>query len=80
MALPGARYVPVGRRPWGWATVTIVDRHGRRHRGTYPVIDFCGCYVGTADARVIDLSRATVLDLGLDPGDGIWHATVAITR
>lgn len=81
VALPGARYVPAGSRPWGWVTVRIVDRHGRVHRGRYPVVDACGCYVGTPRARIVDLSRAAVVDLGLDPGDGTWHrATIVITR
>jgi len=41
-----------------------------------PVIDYCQCYVGTPQVRIIDLQLGVVAALGLDPARGLYTVTV----
>jgi len=41
-----------------------------------PVIDFCSCYVGTPQERIIDLQLGVVGALGLDPAQGLYRVSV----
>jgi hypothetical protein len=41
-----------------------------------PIVDFCDCYTGTADERIIDLQGGLLPLLGLNPLDGLWRVTV----
>lgn len=43
---------------------------------TAPVIDFCDCYTGTADERVIDLQWSVVESLGLSRSQGLYEVEV----
>lgn len=41
-----------------------------------PIIDFCDCFTGTADERIIDLQTGVLPLLGLDPARGLYPVTV----
>lgn len=41
-----------------------------------PVIDYCQCYVGTPQERIVDLQLGVVAALGLDPSRGLFRVTV----
>jgi hypothetical protein len=41
-----------------------------------PIVDFCDCYTGTSDERIIDLQGGLLPLLGLDPSRGLWRVTV----
>lgn len=41
-----------------------------------PVIDYCQCYVGTPQERIIDLQWGVVSALGLDISRGLYLVTV----
>ena len=41
-----------------------------------PVIDYCQCYVGTPQERIIDLQLSVVGALGLDPSKGLFRVSV----
>ena len=43
---------------------------------TVPVIDYCDCYTGTANERIIDLQRGVVELLGLNPSLGLYDVEV----
>lgn len=43
-----------------------------------PVIDYCQCYVGTAQERIVDLQWGVVTALGLDISRGLYPVTVLI--
>lgn len=58
----------------GCGSVRILAENGRE--ATVPVIDYCQCYVGTPQERVIDLQPGTLELLGLDPNQGLYRVTV----
>lgn len=41
-----------------------------------PVVDFCDCYTGTADQRIVDLKYDVVAALGLDLSAGLYPVRV----
>jgi hypothetical protein len=41
-----------------------------------PVVDFCDCYTGTSDERIIDLQGGLLPLLGLNPAQGLWKVSV----
>lgn len=41
-----------------------------------PVVDWCSCYVGTPQERIVDLQWGVVAALGLDRADGLYDVTV----
>ena len=43
---------------------------------TVPVVDYCDCYTGTPDERIVDLQYGVVAALGLDRARGLWPVTV----
>jgi hypothetical protein len=43
---------------------------------TAPIIDFCDCYTGTADERIVDLQYGVVAALGLNPEAGLYDVIV----
>lgn len=40
------------------------------------LVDWCGCYRGTARERLVDLAIGAVAALGLDPGRGLYEVKV----
>lgn len=40
-----------------------------------PIVDWCQCYRGTADERIVDLQWDVVAALGLDRSAGLYHVT-----
>jgi hypothetical protein len=69
-ALPG--YV-AGTRVWirVWSGSLHVDAR---------VITSCGCFVGTPDERIVDLSPGMLRALGLDKARGLYQVTVEVLR
>jgi hypothetical protein len=59
----------------GSVTITSLDT-GRSV--TVPVIDFCDCYTGTANERLVDLQYDVVTALGLDLSAGLYRVNVRI--
>lgn len=43
---------------------------------TVPVVDYCDCYTGTDDERMVDLQWGVLAKLGLSRGQGIYQVTV----
>lgn len=62
------------RHSTGCGSVTIRAATGLT--ATVPVVDFCDCYTGTADERVVDLQYAVLAQLGLDPARGLYPVQV----
>lgn len=72
VALPGSWY-----RPRGTARQHVeVCVAGRC--ATVPVVDYCDCYVGTSYARVVDMSWALVLRLGLSSRRGLYTVSMRL--
>jgi hypothetical protein len=59
----------------GWVTVTS-SQSGLSV--TVPVVDFCDCYTGTPDERIIDLQYDVVAALGLSLSTGLYEVTVSV--
>lgn len=45
-----------------------------------PVIDFCDCYTGTNNERIVDLQWSVVDGLGLDRSKGLYEVEVWIAN
>ncbi len=74
IAMPGARYLARGRavpraRVCAGSRCIVVR-----------VVDYCGCYVGTRRARVVDLSSMALRRLDLDPRRGVYRVRVTLLR
>lgn len=57
----------------GWVTI---QSHDTGVTVTVRVVDYCDCYTGTADERIVDLQPGVVAALGLDPSRGLYPVTV----
>jgi hypothetical protein len=84
VALPGARYVPLGRQPWGWARVTVISGGKVVASESFPVVDACACGPRHGLPTVVDLSAAAAHELGLNTvlgeSPGMWRVLVEVTR
>jgi hypothetical protein len=74
VAMPGADYLIRGTK----APLVRVCVSGRCR--TVPVVDSCGCYWGTTDGMIVDLSLPLVHALGLDPSLGIYKVEITLVR
>jgi hypothetical protein len=72
VAMPGARYLGRGQA----APRARVCVNGRCL--VVPVVDACGCSVGSRRARVADLSVGALRRLGLDPARGVYRISVTL--
>jgi hypothetical protein len=43
---------------------------------TVPVVDYCDCYTGTSDQRIVDLQWGVLDALGLDSSRGLYEVEV----
>ena len=59
----------------GCGSVTITS-HETGRSVTAAVIDYCDCWTGTADERIVDLQYGVVEALGLDLVAGLYDVTV----
>ena len=57
----------------GWVTITSAQS-GQSVSAL--VIDFCDCWTGTPDERIVDLQYGVVAALGLDLADGLYPVSV----
>jgi hypothetical protein len=57
--------------------VTIRVWSGELHVDA-PVITSCGCFVGTQDERIVDVSPGILAALGLDPGRGLYPVSIEV--
>jgi hypothetical protein len=57
----------------GWVRITS---HDTGRTVTAPVVDFCDCYTGSADERIVDLQYGVLAALGLTPARGLYPVTV----
>ena len=72
VAMPGARYLIRGRTA-PRALVCAGDRCT-----IVRVVDACACFVGTRQARVVDLSAPALSRLGLDHRRGVYQVRVTL--
>ena len=63
--------------PWTDCGSVRVTSHATGLTIVAPVGMFCDCW-WTSDRRLVDLTRAQVLALGLDPADGLFAVTVEV--
>lgn len=63
------------RHTSGCGHVTIIDPATGRSV-LAPVVDFCDCYTGTSDERIVDLLPGVVDALGFDRSRGLWRVVV----
>jgi hypothetical protein len=59
----------------GWVTI---QSHDTGLVVTVPVVDFCDCFTGTPDERLVDLQYGVLSALGLDPSRGLYPVTVSL--
>ena len=59
----------------GTVRITALDTGRTVH---VPVVDFCDCYTGTPDERIVDLQYGVVTQLGLDLGQGLYPVRVQL--
>lgn len=81
-----SHYGPGGGVATQWCTWTLRHTEGcgqvairsseTGKRVIAPVIDWCQCYRGTADERIIDLQWGVVKALGLPLSQGLYPVTV----
>lgn len=64
------------RMTTGCGTVTITAKQTGR-TVSVPVVDFCDCFTGTPDQRIVDLQSGVVAALGLNAAAGLWPVSVA---
>lgn len=63
------------RHTHGCGAVLITSAQTGR-RVIAPVVDFCDCYTGTGQERIVDLQTGVLADLGLSRSAGIYTVTV----
>jgi hypothetical protein len=65
------------RHEQGCGLVTITSSDTGR-TVTVPVVDYCDCYTGTDNQRIVDLQYGVLDALGLDYAKGLYE--VSVTR